>query len=103
MGHTMDSNKCTSLVLIDQSAAFDTVNQDAFLHRLQAQFGVTKHVLKWFSSYLKGRTQVVRVQGCDSEIKPLRTVFPQGSIETRNDFTTTQVNKTGPLLRSQET
>lgn len=76
----LDSNKCVLLILIDQSAAFDTVNQDLLLHRLQTQFGINAHALQWFASYLKGRTQAVKVGEMHSEAKPLPTGFPQGSV-----------------------
>ena len=76
----LDSNKCVLLILIDQSAAFDTVNQDILLHRFQTHFGITADALKWFASYLKGRTQAVKVGEMHSEPKPLPTGFPQGSV-----------------------
>ena len=47
--------------LLDLSAAFDTVDHDTLLHRLQFTFGVTGKVLSWFSSYLSGRSQQIAI------------------------------------------
>ena len=76
----LDSDKCVLLVLLDQSAAFDTVHQDLLIHRLQARYGITEDALKWFVSYLKGRFQTVVIDGVHSSPKPLQRGFPQGSV-----------------------
>jgi len=76
----MDNKKCNLLVLLDQSAAFDTVNQDLMLQRLESSYGITSDALQWLSSYLKGRTQAVSIGSCSSEPKDLATGFPQGSV-----------------------
>jgi hypothetical protein len=75
----MDEGKCTLLIMLDQSAAFDTVSQDILLHRLESRFGITGHAIGWLQSYFKGRTQAVAVNGMVSVPKPLETGFPQGS------------------------
>ena len=51
------------LVLLDLSAAFDTVDHGIFFSRLSNRFGITGTVLEWFRSYLSDRTQVVLVNG----------------------------------------
>ena len=55
----MDSQRLTLLVLLDQSAAFDTVDHDVFLNRLSTSFGVRGSALHWFPSYLSNRSQSV--------------------------------------------
>ena len=54
-----DSGKITLLGLLDQSAAFDVVDHDILLKRLDHCFGIRGLVLAWLRSYLAGRTQYV--------------------------------------------
>ena len=49
------------MVLLDLSAAFDTVNHSRFLSRLQITFGIQGTVMEWFRSYLSSRTQFVSI------------------------------------------
>ncbi len=68
------------LILLDLSAAFDTVNHIRLLNRLENVFGVSETVLTWFRSYLTDRQQFVYMNGSRSEKGPVRTGVPQGSI-----------------------
>ncbi len=68
------------LVLLDLSAAFDTVDHQLLQERLQASFGICDAALNWFQSYLTGRTQRVRCGGCDSSTTDLLCGVPQGSV-----------------------
>ena len=49
------------VVMLDLSAAFDTLDHDILISRLRCHFGFSNTVLRWFSSYLSGRTQSVIV------------------------------------------
>ena len=49
------------------SAAFDTVDHTILLKRLQYWLGTTGTALKWFCSYLSGRSQRVSMQGLLSD------------------------------------
>jgi Reverse transcriptase (RNA-dependent DNA polymerase) len=55
-----DSGKLTLLMLLDSSAAFDTVDPDTLLRRLHKSYGLSGGVHGWFASYLNRRTQCVR-------------------------------------------
>ena len=72
----MEAQKVTLLVLLDLSAAFDTVHHQVLLDRLQAKFGVVHKALEWFSSYLADRSQRVVVKGGLSSIFPLKQGIP---------------------------
>ena len=68
------------LVLLDLSAAFDTVDHTILLTFLKEHVGVDGDALKLFESYLTGRTQCVSVEGVLSELSELLYGVPQGSV-----------------------
>ena len=63
-----DSNPGTILLLIDLSAAFDTVDIAKLLDILEKDIGITGFALMWFKSFLTGRTQQLKnahtINGC---------------------------------------
>ena len=69
----------TLLLLLDLSAAFDTVDHNTSLHRLQFTFGIHGKVLSWFSSYLSGRSQQIAINETLSAEFELQCCVPQGS------------------------
>ena len=75
----MDRQCVTLLVLLDLSAAFDTVDHAILIDRLSTEFGVTGPVLNWFTSYLSNRSQRVSIDGVLSEKFNLDCGVPQGS------------------------
>ena len=79
MFESMDSQNVTLLVLLDLSAAFDTVSYSVLFSALEGQFGISGTVLKWFKSYLDGRRQKVLVENVCSEPNNLACGVPQGS------------------------
>lgn len=62
------------------SAAFDTVDHQILLTRLEKTFGVSGCALAWFESYLSDRTQYVRLGGRRSVKGRVRFGVPQGSV-----------------------
>jgi Reverse transcriptase (RNA-dependent DNA polymerase) len=65
---------------LDLSAAFDTVDHEILLQRLQVTYGIHDTVHKWFRSYLLGRTQYVRRGLSKSSMVRLMCGVPQGSV-----------------------
>ena len=69
----------TALCFIDIRKCFDTINHEILLQKLQ-KYGIRNKVLKWFSSYLKDRSQVVCKNNILSEVKSVNIGVPQGTI-----------------------
>jgi hypothetical protein len=68
------------LILLDLSAAFDTIDHRVMLDTLHSTVGVTGTALKWFSSYLSNRYQSVKIGETISTKRPLLFGVPQGSV-----------------------
>ena len=68
------------VVLLDLSAAFDTIDHSILLKKLCEDFGVTGDVLEWFGSYLMDRFFRVKINGTLSDILCLLFGVPQGSL-----------------------
>jgi hypothetical protein len=77
---SLDKKSVTVLVLLDLSAAFDTIDHQTLLQRLKNHFGVTDIAHKWMSSYLTDRYQMVCVDGELSECVLMKYSVPQGSV-----------------------
>ena len=75
-----DSGKCAVLVLLDLSAAFDTVDHCILLDRLSEWVGVSGSALDWFASYLRERSFTVAVGPFKSDAAALPCGVPQGSV-----------------------
>lgn len=59
------------LVLLDLTAAFDTVDHNILVSQLQHLVGICGSALDWFRSYLAGKTMCVSLGGSDSHSAPL--------------------------------
>ena len=76
----IDKGDLAVLALLDPSAAFDMVDHQILLHRLQVSFGIRDQALMWFQSYLTNRLQYIRVGGSCSSPGPVQSGVPQGSV-----------------------
>ena len=79
--NALDCKKDVVLVMLDLSAAFDTLDHSILLHRLEHRFGITGMVLNWFRSYLSDRMQTVSLSSFSlSTSAKLLFGVPQGSV-----------------------
>ena len=68
------------LVLLDLSAAFDTIDHPILLHRLEHIFGIKGKSLAWVASYFANRSQTVCIRNEQSDPVLMRYSVPQGSV-----------------------
>ena len=73
------SNNYFSVLTLDLKKAFDTVNHNILLHKLE-HYGIRGLGNKLLRSYLSNRIQAVSVNGKMSSFKPITCGVPQGSI-----------------------
>ena len=78
--HFIDQKKVCLISLLDLSAAFDTIDHDILITRLNRTFGISGIALSWLTSYLKDRHQRVKVGNSFSEEAVLKFGVPQGSV-----------------------
>ena len=58
-----DDNKCTVMMFLDLSAAFDTIDITKLLTILSQEIGLSGMALKWCESFHRNRTQRVKING----------------------------------------
>ena len=66
--------------MLDLSAAFDTIDHDVLISRLENEIGIKGKVLNWFKSYITGRKQSIAINGVTSTPWELLFGVPQGSV-----------------------
>lgn len=77
---SLDNNNAVILLLIDLSAAFDTVDIDLLLHILKSEIGIDGMALRWLESFLKNRNQKVLIENSLSDSLNVEFGVPQGSV-----------------------
>ena len=75
-----DNNQATIIIFLDLSAAFDTIDPDKLLEILREELGIDGIALKWFHSFLTGRTQRVKIHNEYSDSVEIPCGTPQGSV-----------------------
>ena len=76
---SLDNKSHTAGVFLDLSKAFDTVNHNILLSKLN-HYGIRGNALQWFKSYLSNRTQGVKYNDVVSSSRAIGIGVPQGSI-----------------------
>ncbi len=74
-----DSGLLSILILLDLTAAFDTISHSILLESL-ISIGINGISHDWFKSYLSGRTQFVQIIFFKSWISQITSGVPQGSV-----------------------
>ena len=83
----IDRGGVTALVLLDLSAAFDTVDHSTLLDALHRRFAVESIIpLLFFNSYLSCRSQSFLVDGVQSKSIGVHCGVPQGSVLGPQEF-----------------
>ena len=76
---SIDKGKYGCGIFIDLRKAFDTVNHNILLMKLE-HYGIRESALLWFAAYLNKRKQFVSINGENSELRELSCSVPEGSI-----------------------
>ncbi|CAK1578673.1 unnamed protein product [Parnassius mnemosyne] len=75
----IDQKYLTVLVLLDFSSAFNSIDFDILLSILHS-INVSPSTIQWFDSYLRGRSQCIRINETLSKWCNLATGVPQGGV-----------------------
>ena len=74
-----DKNLYTCGVYLDLQKAFDTVNHEILLKKLE-YYGIKGTSYNWFQSFLCGRMQFTQIKDSESSLKTISHDVPQGSV-----------------------
>ena len=75
----ISANQLTCGLFLDLSKAFDTVNHEILLTKLD-HYGIRGPALNLLKSYLTDRRQYVKIGKCESESRNINCGVPQGSV-----------------------
>ena len=77
---SIDHNGIVVLILLDLSAAFDTIDHDVLFSRMESTLGITGPVVEWFLSYLGDRTLRDQIDDSFSALQEILWSVPHGSV-----------------------
>ena len=77
--NAIDNGKMIGTVLVDFKKAFDLVDHQILLNKLEI-YGIKDEALQWFNTYLTNRKQQVKINNSKSDFKHISCGVPQGSI-----------------------
>ena len=77
--HSLDNGSFSCGIFIDLQKAFDTVDHNILLAKLE-HYGVRGKANEWFKSYLNNRRQFVSINGFTSDEAEMKFGVPQGSV-----------------------
>ena len=77
--NAIDDSKMIGVVLVDFKKAFDLVDHQILLNKLEI-YGIKDEALQWFNTYLTNRKQQVTINNSKSDFKHISCGVPQGSI-----------------------
>ncbi len=64
----LDNGNVVGAVFLDLKKAFDTVNHEILLHKLNL-FSFSQQAMNWFRSYLEVRDQCVKINNSQSALR----------------------------------
>ena len=76
---TLENKESAFCIFLDFAKAFDTVNHNILLNKLE-YYGIRGPPLLWFKSYLNNRQQYTDINGTLSNVEAIKCGVPQGSI-----------------------
>ena len=76
---TLERNEVGVCIFLDFAKAFDTVNHEILLDKLD-YYGIRGIAHKWFKSYLSNRMQCTEIGNIQSKLDYVKCGVPQGSV-----------------------
>ena len=95
----IDEQQCVIILLLDLSAAFNTVDHPILLNCIKTRLWITDQALEWIASYFEDRKQTVLINRVNSKVHILTCNVPQGSVLGPKFFISNE-SPLGEIIRS---